>query len=156
MVVVVAAVRRPPDRDAADDGNRDGEELDHRAPGDLGALRSAVGLRAALGGARAGRRGLHRGPHRGRALGEVERALALGAAALVEDWKSCHAPDATPLGVRGTPQMDASGSVSRSQATVWAIPSWTPMRASHPNSRFALSTEGQRRTTSTSKLGRCS
>ncbi len=47
-------------------------------------------------------------------------------------------------------------SCSRSQLTVAAIPSSTPIRASHPSSVRAFSTEGQRRCTSTVKEGRCS
>ena len=44
----------------------------------------------------------------------------------------------------------------RSHSTVWAMPSRTPMRAFQPSSRSAFSTDGQRRRTSTVKLGRCS
>ena len=45
---------------------------------------------------------------------------------------------------------------SRSQRTVAAIPSSTPIRASQPSSSLAFSTEGQRRWTSTANVGRCS
>ena len=45
---------------------------------------------------------------------------------------------------------------ARSQSAVCAIPSCTPIRASQPSRRLAFSTLGQRRTTSTSKVGRCS
>ena len=44
----------------------------------------------------------------------------------------------------------------RSQATVLAMPSSTAMRDSQPSIRLAFSTDGQRRCTSTVKLGRCS
>src|SRR5215213_5564380 len=50
----------------------------------------------------------------------------------------------------------AASSCSRNQLTVAAMPSSTPIFAFQPSTRSAFSTEGQRRTTSTLKLGRCS
>ena len=55
-----------------------------------------------------------------------------------------------------SPARAAASSRSRSHSTVPAIPSRRSTCASQPSSRFAFSTEGQRRCTSTSNEGRCS
>ncbi len=59
---------------------------------------------------------------------------------------------AAPLGHGRDPIV----SCSRSHCTVAATPSRTPILASQPSISLAFWTEGQRRTTSTVKLGRCS
>src|SRR6185437_8276780 len=63
-----------------------------------------------------------------------------------------HGPD--PIG-QGR-QMAFAGVSSRSHRTVEAMPCSTPILASQPSSSLAFSTEGQRRGTSTSHVGRCS
>ena len=89
-------------------------------------------------------------------------ARAYGASvATCEAGAAVTAPRRSPARLAAAARRDArspahAGARSRSHSTVSAIPSSSPRRASQPSCRRAFSTDGQRRCTSTSKLGRCS